>query len=118
MIVHFHNSDRQQRAAHPLLSLHASVTASEYLSIEKTISSSFLPLSSIPHPLTPCRRDDLTIPLKMEDDMIRIEDHPLHWRATLLGEDFWKDAEEYNQRTSNDIDHGENLILFSASTIY
>lgn len=53
----------------------------------------------------------------MEDDMIRIEDHPLHWRATLLGEDFWKDAEEYNQRTSNDIDYGENLILFSASML-
>ncbi|PKY00502.1 hypothetical protein P168DRAFT_243518 [Aspergillus campestris IBT 28561] len=45
----------------------------------------------------------------MEDETIRIEDHPLHWRATLLGEDFWKDAEEY-QRTSNDIDDHDQII--------
>ncbi|PLN85602.1 hypothetical protein BDW42DRAFT_202038 [Aspergillus taichungensis] len=46
----------------------------------------------------------------MEDHTIRIEDHPLHWRATLLGEDFWRDAEEYNQRASNDIDEDHDQV--------
>ncbi|EAW10977.1 uncharacterized protein ACLA_066130 [Aspergillus clavatus NRRL 1] len=30
-------------------------------------------------------------------DTNRIEDFPSHWKATLLGKDFWKDAERFNQ---------------------
>lgn len=53
----------------------------------------------------------------MADDTIRIDDHPHHWRATLLGEDFWKDAEEFNERTNNDIDEGEPPSDFYSDTL-
>lgn len=41
----------------------------------------------------------------MED--IRIDHHPDHWKSTLLGEDFWKDAELFNQPIHDDIEAGE-----------
>ena len=37
----------------------------------------------------------------------RMEDHPDHWKSTLLGEDFWKDAEAFNQVVNDDIEAGE-----------
>ena len=33
----------------------------------------------------------------------RIEDFPDHWKATLLGNAFWKDAEDWNKETNNKI---------------
>lgn len=30
-----------------------------------------------------------------------MDDHPDHWRCTLIGWDFWKDAEAYQERLSN-----------------
>lgn len=30
-----------------------------------------------------------------------MDDHPDHWRCTLMGWDFWKDAEAYQERLSN-----------------
>ena len=44
----------------------------------------------------------------MED--IRIDHHPNHWKSTLLGEDFWKDAELFNQPIHDDIEAGEFVV--------
>lgn len=44
----------------------------------------------------------------MED--IRIDHHPDHWKSTLLGEDFWKDAELFNQPVHDDIEAGEFVV--------
>lgn len=41
----------------------------------------------------------------------RIEDFPDHWKATLLGVKFWKDAEEWNHETNNKIEAGEYPVL-------
>ncbi|KAL4950615.1 hypothetical protein BDW69DRAFT_202007 [Aspergillus filifer] len=40
-----------------------------------------------------------------------IDDFPVHWKATLLGEEFWKDAEDWNKSTNDKIeaDHDQNL---------
>ncbi|KAL4869604.1 hypothetical protein BDV12DRAFT_196233 [Aspergillus spectabilis] len=40
-----------------------------------------------------------------------IDDFPAHWKATLLGEDFWKDAEDWNRDTNARIeaDHDQSL---------
>ena len=40
---------------------------------------------------------------------IRIDYHPDHWKSTLLGEDFWKDAELFNQPIHDDIEAGESV---------
>ena len=46
----------------------------------------------------------------MED--IRIDHHPNHWKSTLLGEDFWKDAELFNQPIHDDIEAGEFVVCY------
>ncbi|KAL4792258.1 hypothetical protein BDV19DRAFT_392259 [Aspergillus venezuelensis] len=40
-----------------------------------------------------------------------IDDFPAHWKASLLGEEFWKDAENWNKNTNDKIeaDHDQNL---------
>jgi len=38
---------------------------------------------------------------------VKMEDHPDHWKSTLLGEDFWKDAEAFNRVTNDEIEAGE-----------
>ncbi|KAL4805301.1 hypothetical protein BDV18DRAFT_160962 [Aspergillus unguis] len=47
----------------------------------------------------------------MEPDANDILDYPGHWKATLLGEDFWKDAEVWNKNTNDEIeaDHDQSL---------
>lgn len=45
----------------------------------------------------------------MED--LKIEDHPEHWKSTLLGLDFWKDAEIHNQPIHDDIEAGKSEYL-------
>ncbi|BCS23215.1 uncharacterized protein APUU_31440A [Aspergillus puulaauensis] len=40
----------------------------------------------------------------------RIEDFPDHWKSTLLGVKFWKDAEEWNHETNNKIEAGESTF--------
>lgn len=47
-----------------------------------------------------------------------MEDHPDHWKSTLLGEGFWKDAEVFNQVVNDDIEAGEfhQHCLFTLST--
>lgn len=42
----------------------------------------------------------------MED--LKIEDYPEHWKSTLLGIDFWKDAEIHNQPIHDDIEAGKS----------
>ncbi|PYH91240.1 hypothetical protein BO71DRAFT_460449 [Aspergillus ellipticus CBS 707.79] len=37
-----------------------------------------------------------------------MEDHPMHWKATLLGEDFWRDAFAFNQPIHDRIKAGQN----------
>jgi hypothetical protein len=41
----------------------------------------------------------------------RIEDFPSHWKATLLGEAFWRDAERFNQPINDSIDVSKFLLL-------
>ncbi|OJJ83991.1 uncharacterized protein ASPGLDRAFT_126845 [Aspergillus glaucus CBS 516.65] len=41
-----------------------------------------------------------------------MEDHPDHWKSTLLGEDFWKDAEVFNQVVNDDIEAEQILHKF------
>ncbi|KAL4882391.1 hypothetical protein BJY04DRAFT_217306 [Aspergillus karnatakaensis] len=40
-----------------------------------------------------------------------IDDFPAHWKTTLLGEEFWKDAEDWNRETNAriDADHDRSL---------
>ncbi|KAL2864322.1 uncharacterized protein BJX67DRAFT_383796 [Aspergillus lucknowensis] len=40
-----------------------------------------------------------------------IDDFPAHWKATLLGEEFWKDAEDWNKDTNAKIEaeHDQSL---------
>ncbi|KAL3457926.1 hypothetical protein BJX64DRAFT_280254 [Aspergillus heterothallicus] len=42
----------------------------------------------------------------MEPKTNEINDFPAHWKATLLGEDFWKDAEDWNKDTNAQIEAG------------
>ncbi|KAL2835395.1 hypothetical protein BJY01DRAFT_238860 [Aspergillus pseudoustus] len=42
----------------------------------------------------------------MEPKTNEIEDFPEHWKATLLGEGFWKDAEDWNKDTNAKIEAG------------
>lgn len=42
----------------------------------------------------------------MED--LKIEDFPEHWRSSLLGIDFWKDAEIHNQPIHDGIEAGKS----------
>ncbi|KAF9895220.1 hypothetical protein FE257_000122 [Aspergillus nanangensis] len=39
------------------------------------------------------------------------EDHPDHWEETLLGESFWRDAEQSNQRTHDRLNADHNQTL-------
>ncbi|PKX90386.1 uncharacterized protein P174DRAFT_515497 [Aspergillus novofumigatus IBT 16806] len=41
----------------------------------------------------------------------RTEDFPSHWKATLLGEAFWKDAERFNQPVHDSIEASKFLLL-------
>jgi hypothetical protein len=43
----------------------------------------------------------------MEPKTNGIDDFPEHWKATLLGEDFWKDAENWNKDTDAKIEAGK-----------
>lgn len=45
-------------------------------------------------------------------ETLKIEDYPEHWRSTLLGIDFWKDAEIHNQPIHNDIEAGKSWVHF------
>ncbi|PLB51584.1 hypothetical protein P170DRAFT_376142, partial [Aspergillus steynii IBT 23096] len=49
----------------------------------------------------------------MPKNELKMEDYPAHWRATLMGEAFWKDAEEYNQPISDSIDAHSHPSLLS-----
>ncbi|EYE94994.1 uncharacterized protein EURHEDRAFT_538313 [Aspergillus ruber CBS 135680] len=42
---------------------------------------------------------------------VKMEDHPDHWKSTLLGEGFWKDAEVFNQVVNDDIEAEQEQIL-------
>lgn len=44
-----------------------------------------------------------------EPDTNGIKDYATHWKATLLGEDFWKDAEDWNKDTNDEIDTGKSI---------
>lgn len=57
----------------------------------------------------------------------RIEDFPDHWKTTLLGDEFWKDAEDWNSETNNKIEAGkysrtylfrQHICLLLHSTLY
>lgn len=52
----------------------------------------------------------------MED--LKIEDHPEHWKSTLLGIDFWKDAEIQNQPIHDDIEAGKSEPLSPSSFVF
>ncbi|KAF4266169.1 hypothetical protein KXV68_008835 [Aspergillus fumigatus] len=41
----------------------------------------------------------------------RTEDFPSHWKATLLGEAFWKDAERFNQPINDSIEANRSSAL-------
>jgi hypothetical protein len=41
----------------------------------------------------------------------RIEDFPSHWKATLLGEAFWRDAERFNKPIHDSIEASKLLLL-------
>jgi hypothetical protein len=43
----------------------------------------------------------------MEPKTNGIDDFPEHWKATLLGEVFWKDAEDWNKDTNAKIEAGK-----------
>jgi hypothetical protein len=43
----------------------------------------------------------------------RTEDFPSHWKATLLGEAFWKDAERFNQPINDSIEASKLLLLLA-----
>lgn len=47
----------------------------------------------------------------MSKNELKMEDYPAHWKATLMGEAFWKDAEEFNQSISDSIDARESHHL-------
>ncbi|PYI05638.1 hypothetical protein BO78DRAFT_397945 [Aspergillus sclerotiicarbonarius CBS 121057] len=38
-----------------------------------------------------------------------MEEYPNHWKASLLGEEFWKDAEAYNQPIHDSIEADQNI---------
>ncbi|KAL4982628.1 hypothetical protein BDW68DRAFT_182370 [Aspergillus falconensis] len=44
----------------------------------------------------------------MESRANGIDDFPAHWKATLLGEEFWKDAEKWNRETNDRIEAGKS----------
>ncbi|KAI9376467.1 hypothetical protein BJX61DRAFT_366380 [Aspergillus egyptiacus] len=47
----------------------------------------------------------------MEPETNTIDDYPEHWDATLMGEEFWRDAENWNKHTNDRIeaDHDQSL---------
>ncbi|EAU30824.1 conserved hypothetical protein [Aspergillus terreus NIH2624] len=45
-----------------------------------------------------------------------MEDYPHHWNETLLGQDFWKDAEEYNKPINDRIEASKFLDRTTATT--
>ncbi|KAK1144972.1 hypothetical protein N8T08_004687 [Aspergillus melleus] len=49
----------------------------------------------------------------MATNELKMEDYPAHWKATLMGEAFWKDAEEFNQPISDSIDANSHPPLLS-----
>lgn len=65
------------------------------------------------------------IAMLTHDNMVpktnRIEDFSDHWKATLLGDEFWKDAEDWNKETNNKIEAGKFPVpthFDSTSTYY
>jgi hypothetical protein len=36
-----------------------------------------------------------------------MEEHPEHWRHTLMGRDFWQDAKQYENKISQELDIGK-----------
>jgi hypothetical protein len=50
----------------------------------------------------------------MDSKVNDIDDFPAHWKATLLGEEFWKDAERWNRDTNDRIETGKPLITIMA----
>ncbi|KAH8429077.1 uncharacterized protein LDX57_006747 [Aspergillus melleus] len=49
----------------------------------------------------------------MATNELKMDDYPAHWKATLMGEAFWKDAEEFNQPISDSIDANSHPPLLS-----
>ncbi|KAA8645373.1 hypothetical protein EYZ11_000445 [Aspergillus tanneri] len=49
----------------------------------------------------------------MDSNELKMEDYPAHWKSTLLGEEFWKDAEEFNKSISDSIDANPNPSLLT-----
>lgn len=43
-----------------------------------------------------------------------MEDHPKHWESTLLGDDFWQEAEADNQPIHDDIEASTCILPSSA----
>ncbi|KAJ5707861.1 hypothetical protein N7488_007662 [Penicillium malachiteum] len=39
-----------------------------------------------------------------------MDDHRQHWENTLLGYDFWKDAQEYEERINNELDETKSTL--------
>jgi hypothetical protein len=36
-----------------------------------------------------------------------MEEHPQHWRHTLMGYDFWQDAKQYEDKIRQELDIGK-----------
>ncbi|KAL5332295.1 hypothetical protein BJX70DRAFT_407821 [Aspergillus crustosus] len=47
----------------------------------------------------------------MKSKTNKISDFPAHWKATLLGEDFWKDAEDWNRDTNARVEAAHDQSL-------
>ncbi|KKK21639.1 hypothetical protein ARAM_005243 [Aspergillus rambellii] len=47
----------------------------------------------------------------MEPKTNSIDAYPAHWKATLLGEEFWKDAEDFNQAVNDQIEEAHDQLL-------
>lgn len=73
---------------------------------EVNTASCFTTTPQSPNSHIQCSLQFPPIPSSMDD--LRIEDHSDHWNSTLLGEDFWKDAETFNQPVHADIEAGES----------
>ncbi len=46
-----------------------------------------------------------------------MEDHPQHWRDTLMGWDFWQDAKQYEDKISKELDIGKQTTRMFAARL-
>jgi hypothetical protein len=49
-----------------------------------------------------------------------MEEYPAHWKSTLMGVDFWKDAAAYEDEVAKTLQRGKRLFVlcFLASCLY